>query len=252
MNKKVNTDKIIGQETLIKELSRIFSIFKANMDFKGLFIKEEEQQTPQQPVAVQEVAPKVESIMPTTPHVVQEATSTNTGIVDKEIEAKIWDMIIAKNLPGPDYIEFKNTAAGLVDIIPDESMQMKGAFNVIKRSYPSFTKEIILSSIDTYIGIVNEEKEKGLKESEEIRKTKIGDKTATINNMKSSAAEILTQIDDLKKKYDEINAKVVQLEVEVATATNEITAKENIFKNSVQAVINTLNADKTKVTNLNL
>lgn len=30
MNKKVNTDKIIGQETLIKELSRIFSIFKAS------------------------------------------------------------------------------------------------------------------------------------------------------------------------------------------------------------------------------
>ena len=122
------------------------------MAFKDLFIKEESA-PPKQPVVAQEVAPNAESIMPSQPVVGKVS-------VDKEIEAKIWDMIVAKNLPGPDYIEFKNTAAGLVDINPDETMQLKGAFNVLKRSYPTFSKEIILSSIDNYINIVNEEKEK--------------------------------------------------------------------------------------------
>jgi peptidoglycan hydrolase CwlO-like protein len=131
-------------------------------------------------------------------------------------------------------------------------MQMKGAFNVLKRSYPTFTKEIILSSIDTYIGIVNEEKEKGLKESEQIRKEKIDQKVSSINNMKNSAAEILSQIDELKKKYDEMNNDIAVLEREVTQAQNELQAQENVFNNSVQSVINTLNTDKAKVTNLDI
>ena len=214
------------------------------MAFKDLFIKEESA-PPVQPVVVQEVAPKAENIMPSQP-------VKGRAPVDKEIESKIWDMIVAKNLPGPDYIEFKNAAAGLVEITPDETMQLKGAFNVLKRSYPTFSKEVIMSSIDTYIGIVNEEKEKGKKECEELRRTKVGDKVTSINNMKSTASEILKQIDELKKQYEEVNASIHKLEIEVTDATNEIDAKERIFDSSVQAVIDTLNADKVKVSNLNI
>ena len=214
------------------------------MAFKDLFIKEESA-PPKQPVVAQEVAPNAESIMPSQPVV-------GKAPVDKEIEAKIWDMIVAKNLPGPDYIEFKNTAAGLVDINPDKTMQLKGAFNVLKRTYPTFTKETILSSIDTYIGIVNEEKEKGKRECEELRRTKVGDKVTSINNMKNAAQEILRQIDELKKQYEDTNAEIHKLEIEVTEATNEIDSKEKIFDSSVQAVINTLNADKVKVSNLNV
>ena len=225
------------------------------VNIRGLFIKEDEveQASPQKPTVAQEVAPTAANIMPvSTPTVIQEATPQNSGIVDKEIEAKIWDMIVSKNLPGPDYIEFKNTAAGLVDITPDESMQMKGAFNVLKRSYPTFSKDIILASIDTYIGIVNEEKDKGLKELEGVRRENVGNKVESINNMKNSAAEILYQIDELKKKYEAINADIIKLESEVAEATNTIKTNENTFNNSVQAVINTLNSDKAKVSALTL
>ena len=112
------------------------------MGLKGLFIKEEEQQQQEKP---KEVAPTVASVMSTkTPTI-----TTGTGEVDKEIETKIWEMIVAKNLPGPDYIEFKNVASGLTEILPDENLRMKGAFNVLLKSYPNFTKEIILNSIDT-------------------------------------------------------------------------------------------------------
>ena len=215
------------------------------MAFKDLFIKEEE---PQQikPVVVQEVAPSAENIMSSPP-------PSNIGkVVDKEIETKIWDMIVAKNLPGPDYIEFKNAAAGLIDVIPDETMQLKGAFNVLKRSYPTFSKEVILSSIDTYIGIVNEEKEKGKKECEELRRTKVGDKVTSINSMKAAVQDVLKQIEELKKQEESIKAEIRRLELEVTTDTNEIDSKEAMFNSSVQAVIDTLNADKVKVTNLNV
>lgn len=213
------------------------------MGFKELFIKEEEQQQ-QVPVVAQEVAPTTQSVMP--------VVKAESKFVDRDIESKIWDMIVAKNLPGPDYLEFKNAAAGLAEIIPDKRMQMKGAFNVLKRSYPTFTKEIILSSIDNYINIVGEEKEKGKKECAEIRESKVGSKVSSINNMKQSASEILKQIDELKKQYESINTEIHKLELEVTEATNEINTKEQVFDNSVQAVIDTLNSDKREVTNLDI
>ena len=221
------------------------------MAFKDLFVKKEENEQAKPVVAAsatQEVAPTTESIM-NEKTIVHTPTQT-VSAVDNEIVRKIWDMIISKNIPGPDYIEFKNAVAGLVDIIPDESMQMKGAFNVLKRSYPTFTKETILSSIDTYIGIVNEEKENGIKESEQIRREKIDSKVSSISNMKKSADEILSQIGELKKKYDDMSNEIGRMEREVESAKNELQAQENVFSNSVQSVVDTLNSDKEKITKL--
>lgn len=212
------------------------------MGLKGLFIKEEEQQNQEKP---KEVAPTVASVMPT-------QTPTITGEVDKDIETKIWEMIVAKNLPGPDYIEFKNVASGLTEIVPDENLRLKGAFNVLLKSYPNFTKEIILNSIDTYIGIVGEEKEKGRVECEELRKTKIGNKEARIKELKESSADILRQIEELKKKNDAINQETIELEEEIRKSSEEIDRKERVFESSVQSVINTLASDKTRVINLSL
>lgn len=213
------------------------------MSFKGLFIKEEEQQ--EKP---KEVVPAVTNVIP-----VQTSTPIKGGEeVDKEIETKIWEMIVAKNLPGPDYIEFKNVASGLTEVVPDENLRMKGAFNVLLKSYPNFTKEIILESIDTYIGIVGEEKERGRKECEELRKTKIGDKEARIKELKENSADILRQIEELRRKNDAINQETIGLEEEIKRSSEEINRKERIFENSVQSVINTLESDKTRVKNLNL
>ena len=92
------------------------------MGLKELFIKEEPQQEQNTaPVTPKEVAPTTDNIMPVSvPPVVQGATPANSGIVDEETVRKLWDMIIQKNLPGPDYLEFKNNMAGLVEITPDE------------------------------------------------------------------------------------------------------------------------------------
>ena len=215
------------------------------MGLKSLFIKEEEQQE-SKPKEV--VSAAVSSVMPTSSPTIKVAD----GEVDKEIETKIWEMIVAKNLPGPDYIEFKNVASGLTEIVPDENLRLKGAFNVLLKSYPNFSKEIILNSIDTYIGIVGEEKEKGRKECEDLRKTKIGNKEARIKELKENSADILRQIEELRKKNDAINQETVELEEEIRKSTEEIDQKERIFESSVQSVINTLESDKTRVTNLSL
>ena len=57
-------------------------------------------------------------------------------------------------------------------------------------------------------------------------------------------------LDPIKNQSDAYTRRVAdinKLEAEVTAATNDIASKEIIFKNSVQAVINTLNADKNNV-----
>jgi hypothetical protein len=49
-----------------------------------------------------------------------------------------------------------------------------------------------------------------------------------------------------------MNNDIAVLEREVTQAQNELQAQENVFTNSVQSVINTLNTDKAKVTNLDI
>ena len=64
--------------------------------------------------------------------------------------------------------------------------------------------------------------------------------------------EIACQIKELQDKQAAISVDLKQLKYEVEEASKEIDEKEHTFKSSVQAVIDTLNADKVKVNNLNV
>lgn len=212
------------------------------MSFKSLFIKEDnskqEGNTP--PV-------KNSSVQPTSMTI--EVSKPEVGTSNVETEAKIWNMIIAKNLPGPDYLEFKNIIAGLADVIPDEIKQMQGAFNVLKKSYPAFNKDVIVSSIETYIGIVNEEKEKGIKQCAEQKASKIGSKQQEVKDLEASLAEVNAQIAELQKKQGSIAADITHLNSEIAIATKELDEQEQAFLHSIEAVTLKLQTDKQKVIN---
>ena len=85
-----------------------------------------------------------------------------------------------------------------------------------------------------------------------MRRTRIGNKEARIKELKESSADILRQIEELKKKNDAINQETLELEEEIRKSSEEIDRKERVFESSVQSVINTLESDKTRVTNLSL
>lgn len=223
------------------------------MGVLDMFIKPEEtQKTPVGQTSVPAGVPQEVVVPVQTNNVMPQVTVAATATIDADTQKKIWDTIVAKNLPGPDYLEFKNTVAGLIGIVDVEEKQFLGAYNVLKRSYPNFSKEIIMQSIDTYINIVKEEKETGLKELEGVRKENIGDRLERIESIKASDAEVMKQIEELNKLHSENLRQITTLEGEVSTATGEIKIKEETFINSVNGVIETLNLDKTKVSNMNV
>lgn len=245
------------------------------MAFKDLFIKPDEnsastvqsssnQKIVQQPVQVQQtvnmqpqtvagVQPSVDTFTQNT----QPVTNNNSAITvtdapNDDIVKTLWNHLISSNLPGPDFLELKQNASALANLGLSVEKQYEGAFNVLKAQYPNFSKQVILDSIDTYIGLINNELAEGKKQCEDKRQKTIGDKQTRVEQLNETANNILQQIEDLKKQHSDVLASITNLQNEIASATQELNIQEQQFNNSINVVLNSLNSDKSKIASLSI
>lgn len=175
-----------------------------------------------------------------------------TAAPSEDVMDRIWEVIIARNLPGPDYLELKNNAAALDGMPLSEEQKLEASFKVIKKQYNGFSKKVILDSIDTYIGIVREEQENGRKQCEKLRKDTVGEKEARHAQLVETAENIRKQIEEYQKQLAETTAAVNGIEHEILTAKQEIDAKEQAFTSSINSVIAAFQTDKVKIASLNI
>jgi len=169
-----------------------------------------------------------------------------------EMVSKIWDQIISRNLPGPDYLELRNNASALEDLPLTEEQRLEAAFKVLKKTYPNLSKDIILRSIDTYLGVVEEERAAGLEECKKARMQTVGEKESRLKVMRETNAETLKQIEELKKRYDETEASINAMEHDILSATQQLDSKERMFNASIDSALSVLKSDKSKISTLNL
>lgn len=210
------------------------------MAFKDLFIVSESQA--QKPVAsVNEAAQK--------PVIAQTAfvTSSNSAIVKQ-----LWQQIINRNLPGPDYLELRNTIDALSDLPLSEQQKVEAGFKMLVKSNPTLTKQVILDSIDQYIGIVEEEKQAGLKECETQRQQKIISKKEEKTRLSSELSRIDSEIAALQAQQQQVSVSLSKIDEEIATAETSIKQQESEFLASIETVKNTLLNDKAQYQTYNL
>lgn len=223
--------------------------------FKDLFFVQESETSNVQ-VPVTKIKNEVFTpAAPTAAPVHQVDSTDNAGRVsveaDETMVAQIWDRIIARNLPGPDYLELRNNASALEGLPLSEEQRLEAAFKVLKRTYPTLTKDIILNSIDTYIGVVSEEKEYGLNQCREAREKTIGEKESRIKLMRDTNEEKRRQWNELKKEIDATDATINKMEHEILTAKQEMEHQERAFLASIDSANSVLMSDKAKITTLN-
>ena len=224
------------------------------MAFIDLFIQRDEQpaqvNVPVQGAMSTKDLARVEAPVaeqPAAPQSVLANTTTDGDIVDR-----IWDMIIQKNLPGPDYLELKRNTAALSSLPITEEQKIEGAFNVLKKAYPNFSKDIILKSIKTYQGIVNEEMTLGMNECKALRDKTVGESERRLKQLHETESDIEKQIKDLQGRLKDTRASIDTVTNEIASATQNIDAKERTFINSVNAVLAILQSDEAKISTLNI
>lgn len=144
-----------------------------------------------------------------------------SGDVDTKLVELLERKINEANLPGPDYLELLQSAEQMKQYIPDETTRLKAAFGSIQGMDPRMTKDVVLASIDTYLGVIEAERGKAKLRMEKLRK-------------------------ELKTLTD----KSIDLNSEIQKNTAETTAFEARTNATIDKVTNRLNEDKVRLTQI--
>jgi len=230
------------------------------MAFKDLFVKSDDTQKPaqtQQAPANNQNAP---AAVPTAPVInpsqisapVVSAPAQQTAETDENIIKELWNVLIQKNLPGPDFLELKSSAAALESMGLPTEKRYEAAFKMLRASYPDFTKEVLLNSVETYKGYVTEELNTGLRECEEKKKATVGANQLLLSEKESRLEEIQSQISKLQAEYTEAQNEVLVIKQQITEASHKLEHDEAVFRNSIEQVLNTLEQDKQIMSTLNI
>lgn len=168
-----------------------------------------------------------ETVKPvTTSKVSVEEPSEKT--VQKFLEALLQGLQ-ENNLEGYDYLEFKESVKEMLDSGFDEEKAIQATATAVK-SLASSTK--IISSIDTYLEVLNEEKKEFDKVSlsilEEIKKEK-------------------EEIDHLEKKISEYTERKNLLSSNIQGTERSSETNKNSFEKAYSIIVKTLEDDKSKL-----
>lgn len=167
------------------------------------------------------------------------------GQVDDELLQKLCQVMEDGNLPGPDYLELKNVANNdeMKRAMPNEMQRLTVAFITMKSSSSDLTKERVLTSIDEYIRMMENERKIGHEQLQNIWNDKV-------ESPRKVVAETEKEVIELQKKLQELVSFIQTKNNEIATAINECNIKKANFDTTVDFLVNNLKEDKTKLANV--
>ena len=167
------------------------------------------------------------------------STSNTYGSVpDEKFVSMLEQVIMDNNIPGLDYIEFKKAVDKMSNLPIDESTKILTAYSIFESQ--GCTKDILLKSIDTYIGLINKEQSAFNAEMEASYKEKVAGKKAQIEKSEKQIAE-------LSKQIAELNMFIENASQETEAEEEKLKTADASFKQSAQKVISVLQSDKEKI-----
>lgn len=190
------------------------------------------------------VSKKTESVS-ATPLTLVSSSVPIVGEVDEEILQTLCQMLEDSNLPGPDYLELKNLANNeeMRKAIPDELQRFKVSFITMKSTAMDLTKERVISSIDSYINKLEEERKVGHTQLDALWKEKVEIK-------KQSLAESEIRLQRLEQEFKELSQFIKSLNNEITTCSHECDTKRANFNRTVDFIVSNLREDKEKISKI--
>lgn len=178
------------------------------------------------------------------PSPVVTSVPTPTIMASGDVDTKLVELLERKineaNLPGPDYLELLQSAEQMKQYIPDETTRLKAAFGSIQGMDPRMTKDVVLASIDTYLGVIEAERGKAKLRMEKLRKETVEDKAEELK-----ATNL--RIEQLREELKTLTDKSIDLNSEIQKNTAETAAFEARTNATIDKVTNRLSEDKVRL-----
>ena len=154
------------------------------------------QNTPSTQMVAPVMATPVQSI-PVVGQPIVNSDGTIQGQLDNKLFELLCDVVEESNIPGPDYVELTKAAQNdsMKAAIPDENARLMAAYISMKATAPQLNRGVVLGSIDTYVGILEKERQNGLGELQ----------TQWIENVENPEKEVIKAQEDIAKLQQEMN-----------------------------------------------
>jgi len=145
------------------------------------------------------------------------------------------------NLPGFDYIEFKQALSALSKMDMDLGTAIKSAF--VTGSTVGLTKEKLLESALHYAKIIAEEKVQFQKAVEKQIQQKVGGKLKEVEKLKKQIKDHQEKIKQLQAQVEKFQKTVDSADSQVETATEKIKATQSGFEQTHRSILNQIELD---------
>jgi chromosome segregation ATPase len=164
----------------------------------------------------------------------------NHGLDEKSVEF-LTKAIEKANLPGFDYIEFKQALTNLAKMQIDEATAVKSAFGTAMTM--GLTKEKLLETAHHYRSILIKEKEQFEEASLKQKDIKIATNIRTVDELRMKISENESKIKQLQDEIDQARMKIRDLDYEREQAHQKIEEAKTKFIFSHQSILNQIEKD---------
>jgi hypothetical protein len=168
-------------------------------------------------------------------------TQNVQGVVDNKFVDQLTGIIEQNNIPGQDYFEFKQAIENMKSMSGmSDAQKFQTIYAVL--SLQGCTKAVLLSSLDNYVSLIQNEKSEFDKEMENQYQSKVTAKLAEAENSKK-------ELENLGKRMTELNNIILNVTQEAGAEEMKLRATEANFKASADVIINEMLSDKEKINN---
>jgi hypothetical protein len=205
---------------------------------KSIFVVEEETSAKpkEAPSAEKPVAPAISG-----GPVVQESQAGAPGQVTDKFLQVLFAAMEGQNLPGLDYLEYKQSLNSLSKIQMEESVRYQSAFAMAQTM--GATPQKLVESAAHYLDVLKGEEAKFQQALVKQRAEQIGNREEQIRQMDAAIQQKAEQIKKLTQEIEQHRQQSEKLKLEIGDAMGKVESTKNNFIASYNALVSQIQAD---------
>lgn len=165
---------------------------------------------------------------------------STTGLDQKSLDF-LTQALVKNNLPGFDYLEFKQSLNALSTLNMDEATAYKSAFATA--STVGLTKEKLLKTAEHYRGVIMQEKQAFDQALKKQVQQKVESKKVEVEKLKKQILDYQAQIAKLQEEITKNQQVIDHADESIQQSMDKIQQTEEQFELTFQAILNQINCD---------
>ena len=163
-----------------------------------------------------------------------------TGLDDKSIQF-LTQALSKNNLPGFDYLEFKQSLSALAALNMDEVTAFKSAFATA--ATVGLTKDKLLKTARHYKNVLDQEKKQFDEALQKQMNQRVASKRSEVEKLKQQIVDNQAKIKDLQDKIAKAQSTIDHADENIQAALEKIETTQKNFEYTYQSIQNQIDQD---------